>query len=519
MELNNNVNDAKESTFNTTANIDNLNIPIPGPPSNNSGLKFKKRKTFILVLLVSVFAIWLIKNFSQKQNNSTKVGSPAFTSDSANNAAKEDISFSTKPQNDYNATQVSFVQKQQTRSSPIKYNTVSVNTNVPSIKNRVIPANEISFIVLNNMVLLRSSLNALEKANWPMNGDYAKPINITYKDLDLSVDQLREVIVVEKAKAQERELPPELESLYTSAAASRELNALTKKAYAEYLSYLQAVGVNSIYIDEMQNIVPNTNERIYFIDNLQIPSSSFAMQDSSGAVEDYSKRVIEITSGSLFNNTKFLYNSRVLGEVPTNSTDLNFYYKELRDMALRLSVYHEATHVLQRAYMTVHAPIEARKGQHIYLDANKTLMDLDKADKWQWSKYPREKEFEELTRTQESQADGIAFEVLTNVYDMNTKQRDALWTHFFSRLDPTWEIIQDIKVLFEQNWPDMSYKVGIGGSLDDALFNSFPGSLEDKTVLKQTLRSSSSLDKDAGYNDPLRPEETYAFWELLKVFE
>jgi len=394
-------------------------------------------------------------------------------------------------------------------SSPVKPTPVSLAANPPE--------NKISYVVLNEVLLSRAAFKALAQSGWGKDGNTSSSsIRLTASQLGYSPAQLAEMARVEKIKEQEQNIPKDLQPLYTSDQAGAEIQAMVLKAYEEYYQYLQAKGVNTVYIEQMKTIVPLNKDRVRYIykgEEAEYASSVHANEEGTGAV-DYSVRYMDITAGSLFNDMKYFFNSRILGPLPTAPAERYQYHKSLRELIVRRNVYHESTHVLQRAYLQAHAPASSRSEKTIHLSSTKNLATLDSANAWKWSKVSGINH-EEVTRTQESQCDGIAFDVLTNVYSMNDAQKNALWTHIYGRLDPSVDALLEIKQLWADNWPDMVNKSGYPSSIAGIVFS---GSDETSTALRKAMRRID-MAAYAGYLDPLRPEETDNFWNTVKIYE
>src|SRR5512143_441115 len=78
----------------------------------------------------------------------------------------------------------------------------------------------------------------------------------------------------------------------------------------------------------------------------------------------------------------------LLGEAPSEAAARLAYQRQLRDLALRQLVYHEMTHVLQRAYIHVHTPAKEHQAKSADVYADKTLdKDVDTQYHWQWGSH------------------------------------------------------------------------------------------------------------------------------------
>ena len=71
-------------------------------------------------------------------------------------------------------------------------------------------------------------------------------------------------------------------------------------------------------------------------------------------------------------------NSGIRGDLPKEGPELDRYLIDVRNFATRMLMYHEMTHILQRAYMYVHtSDAEDRSSKLIYVFADKALADLE----------------------------------------------------------------------------------------------------------------------------------------------
>jgi hypothetical protein len=430
-------------------------------------------------------------------------------------------SFSPQPNNSYIFKRNQFTWRGLTRTTatPTEFIHHSISTDVPSMRQIAITENNPPLVTVNGIVLLHDIVINMSKTGWGKDGSYKSNTRLPIADMGLSMDQLNRIIEIEKIKDQEQYPSPELTYLFSSPGESAYIEKLIITAYNEYLNYLRTKGVNRKYTDIMTGrIVPANPARLMYKADEYVESSythPWQKQPLIGEEPDSSQRETVITAGSVYNDFQYLITSRIFGEIPQGTDALDKYLKTIRDMAVRNGVYHEATHILQHGYMYLYTPPEDQNSKVLYVTARRSLADLDQSTAWKWGKYENSLRGTDVARSQERQANGIAFEVLTNIYDMSDRQRQIIWDYLLASLDPNRKLMLEIKSVFENQWTDMANKNGINSDLALMSFNDWPGSAEEKLLLKKLVRNIS-INSYAGYFDPMRPDEAGKFWETLK---
>lgn len=391
----------------------------------------------------------------------------------------------------------------------------NVNIDIPSIQvssinNSNINSPDPKQVQINEILLVRDTINLLKNTNWSGSKDAKLPIKVS----DYDQSRLENYIENQEAKSGLLTIPNQIEDVFSSGQSATEITSLMMLARNEYIAYLEAKGVNSKYIEEIKsNVLPEDRNRIkYHPEN--DPNADFSSVggyniDENGE-RDYSKVNLQLYAVDIYNIASNVYNSKILGE-PKGEYDTQ-YWEECRNIAVRQLMYHEMTHVLQRAFVNMNVDEEHRTDKSAYVYADKTLVDVDDKYFWNWGNTEIIAMSNNRQVSQESQADGIAFEILTNVYDMSEEQKEALWAHFFGRLSNSRQALNEIKEISESEWPNLSVDE-IGGLLKDVMrdYNQ-PG---ESTLIRLTNRVIG-FPAYVGYLNPVEPEDTDLFWDYLK---
>lgn len=393
--------------------------------------------------------------------------------------------------------------------NPNNFNTVNVKTGVESINNDNITVVKAERIKLNELILGHEALKLLVNTNW--SGDKDDDLPISSKDFSQS--ELTRIIEHEKDKLVSLEIPDEFDYLFHTSQGVSDVNAEMMSARQEYLDYLKAKGVAQKYIDEINNnALPADSSRMTYHPDNNPDSPPSVTQKYSGSGSDYSQREFNLYDIDIYNDITIFERSKILGDAPASGYEREDYYRTLRNMGIRILMYHEMTHVLQRAYISLNVDPSHKGDKVAWVYADKTLMDVDNQYFWEWGGGSLKNE-NNLDVSQESQSEGISFEILTNVYDMSDKQKEALWDHIHGRLDDARVHLNAIKNLSESNYPNYSPDA-LGGMLAEA-FSDYPN-LTDRGILQRTSRKLMALAPYVGYLNAMRPEDTHLFWDALK---
>ncbi len=390
---------------------------------------------------------------------------------------------------------------------------VSPSSPIASIYNDDIPSTQARRITISELNLMRDAAQALIHTSW--DGDKDTPLPITTQDLDQA--KLAAYIANETDGLQKLTIPPDLEALYISPEAAQEIQALVLQAHGEYVAYLQDKGVLSQYIDEIiHNVLPADPQRIVYHprnDPEAPPTATEGLVVDSNMNKDYARLQMNVYPVDIYNRVRLLADAQILGVEPSTETARLAYHKHLRDMAARQLIYHEMTHVLQHAYINLHVSAEERARKSAWSYATKTLIDVDTQYHWAWGGREAFASSNNRHISDESQAEGVSFEIFCALYDMSPKQSTAVWDHFFGRLDDARQVLNEIRDLFDTHYPTFSPDE-FGDPLAAAL-KSYPDSSE-RYVLQKLAWRLSALPSYIGYINPTQPQDLEKLWTVLR---
>jgi len=419
---------------------------------------------------------------------------------------------STAPQSLTETTEIPVIPTRRSTSSPAPAPSASSLSAIPSIYDETIPVTRAERITISEINLMLEAGQLLMETNW--DGDKDTPLPLRPENFNQG--NLQAYIEDEQADEQDFTIPAELESLYIGAEATTEIESLLLTAHGEYLAYLEAQGVLPLYLEEVRRVLPATLERItYHPENdPTAPPTAVESLQISDERKDHSQAVMNLYPVDIFNGAGGLEEARLLGEPPTGANEYRTYHRQLRDMALRQLFWHEMTHVLQRAYVNLHVEDPAeRTRKSSYLFATHTLFkDVDTQYHWKWGNgFFADSNNKQVS--DESQADGIAYEMLTTLYDMSDVQKAAVWDHQFGRLDKARQNLNEIRLLFEQNYPDFTPEE-FGDLLAEVMSN-YPQN-EGRRQLTTIAFRLAAIPAYIGYLNPMEPDDTPKFWEALR---
>ncbi|HSD85668.1 MAG TPA: hypothetical protein VLG46_17530 [Anaerolineae bacterium] len=384
---------------------------------------------------------------------------------------------------------------------------------VTSIYNENIPPTTAERIQINELELARDALRLLINTSWNGDKDVALPLSI--EDFDAS--RLGAYVADERSDTQELTIPPDLAELYLSPEATREITDLLLQARNEYVAYLQAKGVLPQYSDEINRVVlpPDLARLIYHPENdpNAPPTATGPTSDAEGK-RDYGRLQMDVYPVDIYNRALSFNEAKILGEEPTEAAAQLAYQRQLRDLALRQLVYHEMTHVLQRAYIHLHTPAKEHQSKSADVYADKTLDKVvDTRYHWQWGSHSTISELNNRHVSDESQAEGISFEVFADVHNLSLQQRAAVWDHLFGRLEQASAALDEIKTLCATHYPDLSMDE-FGDPLAEVMAKYSDS--EARLILTRVARRLSALPAYVGYLNPMQPADTAKFWAVLQ---
>ncbi len=278
------------------------------------------------------------------------------------------------------------------------------------------------------------------------------------------------------------------------------------------MDYLSEKGVAQKYIDEIKEQTLPIERITYHAENN--PNSDWSRTEAllleEEITKDYRKLVMHIYPVDIYNRVRILNNSRIFGNP---SEDIE-YKKTVRDAALRLLTYHEMTHVLQQAYINVHLPSEYDKPsiKSLWDKADKNLVGVHSTEFfWDWGNevYAASNNH---TASDESQAEGVAWEVMVDTYSLSDTQGQALWDHYLGRLYNEMQNLEEIRRIFESEFPDYNP--------DEFYTQLKPLAAEYSGVGSRTLEGIAgrliALPAYVGYLNPMQPEDAEGLWNTLK---
>lgn len=402
--------------------------------------------------------------------------------------------------------------KDQLENNHEDINVTDTNIDLPSIQVQSINNSSINSpipeqVQVNEILLAKDVFEILEQKDW--NGD---PDNMPLEVDDFDKSKLENYISNQQEKASKLTIPSELEDTFISTESAKEIRSLMLLAREEYLSYLEAKHVNANYIDEIKNnVLPAEASRIEYVainDPYAEPTSVGGYNINSDGEKDYSQVNLILYAVDVYNVADNVDNSKILKDSTTD------YWKQVRNVAVRQLMYHEMTHVLQRAFVNMNVTEEHKMDKSAYVYADRTLVDVDDQYFWNWGNTTTFKKSNNRQISQESQADGISFEILTNVYDMSKEQKEALWNHLFGRLTNARNALNDIKQTTESNWPNLV----VDETSDEIaqIMSEYNGNAEDRKTLRNLATRISGFPAYIGYLNPMQPDDTGAFWSYLE---
>lgn len=366
-------------------------------------------------------------------------------------------------------------------------------------------------ITINELELTRDALRLLGKTGW--NGNKDMPLPISCADFDPA--QLSAYVADEESDLAELTIPADLEVLYVSQQAASDLTELILQAHSEYLDYLSAQGTRLELLEEIrQHTLPADPSRMVYHpenDPDAPPSATEGLVVNADGSKDYSQLQMNLYPVDIYNRVMMLQESGLLGTPPSDPSTRLEYQRKLRDMAARQLVYHEMTHAVQRAYINLHVPANELTNKSAWIAASKTLTTVDTQYHWLWGGHVYA-DANNRHVSDESQAEGISFEVFVNIYHLSDSQQRAVWDYFFGRLENARNTLTEIRSLFETHYPEFSADE-FGDPLYDVM-ESCPAN-QRSTLSKLTLRLSA-LPAYIGYLNPMQPQDTVKFWEVLR---
>jgi len=363
---------------------------------------------------------------------------------------------------------------------------------------KVVKAERIQILSLE---FVNATLDLAQGKNWGGTKESKIPLSIS----DYTQSDLNGWVNTSKEKDDNLLIPDDISSVYLGNTAITEITEEVFKAREEYLSFLKAKGVNQKYIDEIENYTfPNSKERFTYVAKNDPNAGLTGVSSYNGNDREakYELQAVDIYLPSLL-----LKKSLIIGDEPSDISEVVPYFTKLRNMALRMTTYHELTHVLQRAVNYTNTA-DGFKYPTIFIQSVKT------SPEYNWGGDPV-KDIYNRSIAEEAQADGIAFVALTSLYDMSNIQKEQVWDHFFGRLENGAKQYETFMSKMEKDFPkynqwDFPQKI-----LDDVIYKDNASLTEPGKTL---VRLSDAIDVAAygGYLNPMTPDKAELLWTFLK---
>lgn len=337
--------------------------------------------------------------------------------------------------------------------------------------------------------------------------------NKSQSEIEISVNDLGKsfldnLISLERQSAKEREMPAELNSLFTSSQAESEANALLLKSLNEYVAYLESIDINTEYIEELTgNTLSKDNSRIFYSVSNDASEAKKLDLDSN-----FSQFSIFVTSSQAYRVFSFLKDAGIFAD------DSKENDKKIRDLAIRIIGYHEFTHALQRAYATVNLPEEQKENKSYMstlVQLGKDLMRADD-DKWniKWGPEYAWLSSNEMV-SEERQADAIGFEAIIFNYKMTSEQVSAVEDAIWGRREEARDILnKSISEIYSAN-SDIEIS-SLGSAIHGQIFSGGDYSGEDRRFLSNIIFRLDTLPAYAGYFNRMSDSEFEKLIELLR---
>jgi hypothetical protein len=362
---------------------------------------------------------------------------------------------------------------------------------------KVVKADRIQILSLE---FLNTTFDLAKNKNW--GGVKDSPIPLTISDYAQS--DLDSWVNTAKEKDENLLIPDDISSVYLGSTAISEITDEVFKAREEYISFLKSKGVNQKYIDEIENhTLPNSKDRFTYIAKNDPNAGVTGVSSFNGSNREakYELQAVDIYLPSLL-----LKKSLIVGDEPSDISQVVPYFTKLRNMAIRMTTYHELTHILQRAVNYTNTA-EGFKYPTVYIQSVKTSPEYNWGGEVTKDIYNR-------SIAEESQADGIAFVVLTSMYDMSNVQKEQVWDHFFGRLDNGAKQFESLMNKMETTYPkyntwDFPQKI-----VEDVLYKGNATIEPAKTLVR--LCDQTDIAAYGGYLNPMTPDKSELLWTFLK---
>lgn len=315
-------------------------------------------------------------------------------------------------------------------------------------------------------------------------------------------------------------IPSNMEKFYFGSSVESTLLAEIESARNEFVNYLKEKGVAQKYIDEINNnTLPSNAGRIKYhpVQGSNVdPSATQGLMDAQGNKNDYSKQQMDIASVDIYNHTRKIFESGVLGDHPIEGTaEFDTYYKRVQRIGLRYLVYHEMGHVLERAVDTVNSKDDDKQGKSSWGDASKSLWQLDTPIYIKWSHLRTFNDVNNHALSQESQAEGFSYEVLVSVFHMSDVQKRLTWEYLFGWLEESTTQFDSAMNIFQTKYPN--YEItDIQNKIYKDIITKMEVLAPSTMAVYEVNKRLSDLPAYQGYLHPRKLENMSEVWNFLK---
>jgi hypothetical protein len=379
------------------------------------------------------------------------------------------------------------------------------------VRRETIPEGHARRIVLNELKLMWMALDALEAKGW--DGAWKDTLPISSGDLDAA--ELRRMVADEQRKERELTIPAKLEPLYVSPEAAQELQREVLAAREDYVALLRQMQVLPAYLDELDEVLPLDPARMIYHgenDPDAKPTRTEPVRDPQTMEQDYSRLALHVQAVDVWNGAQLCQSAQLLGPKPAEGEAQREWHRGCRDLAARMSVYHELTHALQHAYVNLHLPPGERNVRVSWNGASKLLMAAESGYFWRWGGVQSFADMDNHDMADERQADGVVYQVVVAAYDLSPVQAAAVWEFWFGRLEDARDLLLRIRDRFDRAWPGYPPSE-FGGALFD-VFGDLPLG-DEQSVMRDLCLRLGGIAAYVGYLQPMRPEESGGFWRML----
>jgi len=368
--------------------------------------------------------------------------------------------------------------------------------------------------IIPELSLLSEIMKALVLKGW------SGPQQLDYKlsASDFPDGALKKIIDAEMKRNRGLDIPSLLYPLYASDSAVNEMVGLIRQIRQEFLYYARLKGISEKYLDQIELVtLPDELGRITYHPNIHYPDSlSTNVHTLENSIPiDYSKLQMEVCGANIYKIAHELETSGILGKREIDATGSS-RDKLLRDMAARYVVYHEMIHVLQTAVDVVNASQADKKLITPWIFSSYRILNINSSHylKWGTNSDPLIRDINNLTVAKESQAEGLAIEMLKEVYDLSEIQRQMVDEYHFGVLEEGKQALEETINLTETYYSEFSldYLIHIIQQKPLHGLSVTEGQIFDGIF----TRLDGFIASHYGYLHPMRPEEINYFWEYLR---